>query len=95
MTSNVMIFENSLEFKPSKEGILSGEEVEQLSKILEIEGRDEDSLRDLRNYLVGKYSAITSYLRATQSKEFWAVNDKSSALVGVIDNQLYKMGYPV
>lgn len=100
MTSNLGLFERSLQFQPKNECTLDGDEMQEVIGFLELEGNSVDKLRDKRNYLVLKYSPILTYLISKGSadevrKEYYRVNDLMSALTGVIDHLLFKMGAPV
>lgn len=84
-----MIRDLEKRFTPKNRGFISEKEVILIKETLEIENRDELSLRNLRNFTVlymGKEDGDED------CKEAMAKMDKMSAITAVIDDRLWNIG---
>ena len=77
------------DFYPKHFGVIDGEEVKTIETCLQIDERDELSLRNLRDFIV----AVTDHDH--DNSDLIKDLDRMSAIVGVIDNRLWKLGCEV
>lgn len=74
------------DFYPKRFGVIDEREVKTITTFLQIDERDELSLRNLRDFVV----AITD--NDHTNKNLIKDLDRMSAICGVIDNRLYSLG---
>lgn len=78
-------------FNPKTRGIISGEEVVLIKETLKLEDLSVDDLRNLRDFAV-------LFLKSKETDDFDTMvkkDDKLSAIVHVIDSELFKRGEEV
>jgi hypothetical protein len=81
-------------FVPEQEGIIHEGEIELIKRVLHLEGRDELSLRNLRDMVVLVYTLHQKNAGEDIDKAI-AIMDQLSAVVSVIDCCLFNIGAEV
>jgi hypothetical protein len=71
----------------------SMDKVRQLLKLDEIE--TEEGLRAVRNAIVRRLNSVRDEIGEDNIEEQWNLQTQISGLVAVIDNELWKRGFPV
>lgn len=87
MRTDLEMIRNDKEWYPKRFGIISRDEVKHIEEAYEINGRNEVSLRNLRNTVV-MYDSLNENPRIKDI-------DKVSAITAVIDHRLVAMGCEV
>ena len=90
MKTNFQMIRDLNGFQPETRGMISGEEMEFISRTLCLDERDELSLRNLRDFVVLYFSRDMDDVQEQVDQM-----DKMSAIAGVIDNTLFRMGLEV
>lgn len=93
MKTNFQMMNELRDWFPKNFSVMSGDEVELVSKVLELENRSILELRNLRDFTV---LILDKWNAKNVSDENWDEHikhlDRMSAITGVIDNQLWHMG---
>lgn len=92
MRTNMQMIMGFSNWYPEERGFITGEEVAEIKKALELEGRDYLNLRNLRDMVVMYYGYE---FKDDDFKKQIKENDKMSAICGIIDSILWNMGKEV
>ena len=79
-------------FEPKDLGIISNDEMKMLDIMLELDGRDVLSLRNLRNCIVMYHMIHTDPKESLSPKEQIRANDTLSAVVAAVDAKIIRLG---
>lgn len=83
-------------FQPAHRGWSSAEEIELIKEILELDSMNTElELRNMRDMVVMLYDLKEKNVPEDDYKTQFELMDKMSAIVGVIDRELWKRGYEV
>lgn len=96
MRTNFEMIRELNDFTPAHRGILNGDEVQHITKTLHLEEIDELELRNMRDFAVMFYGRkMDRFESKDATKEIIKLMDIMSAVTGVIDSQLWKIGAEV
>lgn len=92
-TNYRMLMELREEYKPAKRGVVSMDEIYKINEMLELDGRSELDLRNLRDFVVMAHFLEGETLDSEgRVEEMLAVHDRCSAITAVIDQKILNMG---
>ena len=94
MKTNAQMIRELKDFKAKTRGFLTGEEVKLIADTLHINEMNELALRNLRDFTVIYYARLFDGCEDDLEKAL-IVMDTRSAITGVIDSRLWRMGCEV
>lgn len=96
MRTNFQMLRELDDFTPENRGVLTGKEVNTIASALHLDEMDELALRNMRDFAVVYYARkIDDFEESGKSKEMFNALDVMSAITGVIDSRLVRIGAEV
>ena len=92
MLTNTQMMEKLKDWYPKTIGIANIKEIYHINEVLELDGRDITSLRNLRDTVVMMWMIDDAYMPIDDANLRMKKNDRMSAITGIIDTKIFNLG---